>query len=148
MIRTRGLGHINLNVSDIERSVRFYRELFGLEVLMECEGPMGEHPWGRQVALSTPGANDVIALSQVPGVPVGPAGVNHFGLNLFSNDDVAAAIAEVVRAGGTLLSEHTHETDGIVEHNAYLKDPDGYVLELNAQRYLLARKRRSGGTQS
>jgi catechol 2,3-dioxygenase-like lactoylglutathione lyase family enzyme len=143
MIRTRGLSHINLNVSDIERSVRFYRELFGLEVLMEYEGPMGEHSWGRQVALSTPGANDVIALSQVPGVPIGPAGMNHFGLNLVSDDDVAAAVAEVVHAGGKLVSEYTHETDGIVEHNAYVADPDGYVLELNAQRFLLARKRRA-----
>ncbi len=141
MIRTRGLGHINLNVSDINRSVRFYRELFGLEVLMEYEGPMGEHPWGRQVALSTPGTDDMIALSQVPGVPIGPGGVNHFGLNLVSNDDVAAAIAEVVRAGGTLLDEHTYESGGIVEHHAYVKDPDGYVLELNAQRVLLARKK-------
>jgi catechol 2,3-dioxygenase-like lactoylglutathione lyase family enzyme len=145
MIRTRGLGHINLNVSDIERSVRFYRELFGLEVLMEYEGPMGEHPWGRQIALSTPGADDVIALSQVPEVPIGPAGVNHFGFNLVSNDEVASAIDEVVRAGGKLVSKHTHEIDGNVEHNAYLTDPDGYVLELNAQRFLLARKRRRAG---
>jgi len=141
MIRTRGLGHINLNVSDIERSTRFYRDLFGLEVLMEYEGPMGEHPWGRQVALSTPGANDVIALSQVPGVPIGPGGMNHFGLNLVSNDDVAAAIAEVIRAGGKLIREQTHETDGILERNAYVADPDGYVLELNAQAFLLSRKR-------
>jgi lactoylglutathione lyase len=145
MIRTRGLTHINLNVSDIERSVRFYRDLFGLEVLMEYEGPMGEHPWGRQVALSTPGAGDVIALSQVPGTPIGPAGMNHFGFNLASNDDVAAAVAEVVRAGGRFVSEHTHQSDGIVEHNAYVTDPDGYVLELNAQRFLLSRKRRAPG---
>jgi catechol 2,3-dioxygenase-like lactoylglutathione lyase family enzyme len=33
MIRTKGLSHINLNVSDIERSARFYQEIFGLELL-------------------------------------------------------------------------------------------------------------------
>jgi catechol 2,3-dioxygenase-like lactoylglutathione lyase family enzyme len=145
MIRTRGLGHINLNVSDLERSKRFYCELFGLEVLMEYEGPMGEYPSGRQVALSTPGVNDVIALSQVPGVPVGPRGVNHFGFNLVSNEDVAAAVAETVRAGGRLIREQTYESGGIVEHHAYVADPDGYVIELNAQAVLLARKLRHTG---
>jgi lactoylglutathione lyase len=141
MIRTRGLGHINLNVSDIDRSKRFYRDLFGLEILMEYEGPMGQHPWGRQIALSTPGANDVLALSQVPGAPIGPAGVNHFGFNLESDDDVERAIGDIIAAGGRLISKFAHEVDGIVEHNAYVTDPDGYVLELNAQRVLLARKR-------
>ncbi|MFZ1890018.1 MAG: VOC family protein [Candidatus Binataceae bacterium] len=145
MIRTRGLGHINLNVSDLERSKRFYCELFGLEVLMEYEGPMGEYPSGRQVALSTPGASDVIALSQVPGVPVGPAGVNHFGFNLVSNDEVADAVAEAVRAGGRLIREQTYESNGVVEHNAYVADPDGYVIELNAQAVLLARKHHHDG---
>jgi catechol 2,3-dioxygenase-like lactoylglutathione lyase family enzyme len=145
MIRTLGLGHINLNVSDLERSKRFYCKLFGLEVLMEYEGPMGEHPTGRQIALSTPGANDIIALSQVPGVPVGPGGVNHFGFNLVSNDDVDTAVAEAVRAGGRLIREQTYESNGVVEHNAYVADPDGYVIELNAQAVLLARKHRQSG---
>jgi catechol 2,3-dioxygenase-like lactoylglutathione lyase family enzyme len=82
MIRTRGLAHLNLNVTDIERSTRFYRELFGLELLHDYQGPMGKHPWGRQVALSTPGADDVLALSQVPGEPIGPRDAITSGLRL------------------------------------------------------------------
>ncbi|MGH7778638.1 MAG: VOC family protein [Candidatus Binataceae bacterium] len=97
---------------------------------------------GEQPDNPQPGANDVIALSQVPGVPIGPGGGNHFGFNLVSNDDVTAAIAEVVRAGGKLVGEHTYESGGIVEHHAYVEDPDGYVLEVNAQRVVLARKTR------
>ncbi|MGO9606076.1 MAG: VOC family protein [Candidatus Binataceae bacterium] len=141
MIRTRGLSHINLNVSDLERSMRFYQEVFGLELLHRYEGPMGPHPWGQQVALSTPGANDVIALSHVPEKPVGPGGLDHFGLNLLSDDDVERAIIEVERAGEKLIRRGSDEVDGILEHFAYLKDPDGYVIELNAQRVLLGRKR-------
>jgi len=141
MIRTSGLSHINLNVSDIGRSMRFYQEVFGLELLHRHEGPMGSHPWGQQVALSTPGANDVIALSHVPGEPVGPGGLDHFGLNLRSDDEVERAILEVERAAGKLIRRGSGEVDGIVEHFAYLRDPDGYVIELNAQRVLLARKR-------
>ena len=32
MLTSRGLNHINLNVSNIQRSVKFYQEAFGLEV--------------------------------------------------------------------------------------------------------------------
>ena len=141
MIRTIGLAHLNLNVSDIDASVRFYRDLFGLEVLMEYEGPMGPHPKGRQVALSTPGARDVLALSEVPNVPVGTSGMSHFGFTLASNDDVDDAVAQVQRAGGKLLKRETTEHFGIAEDHAYVSDLNGYVIELNAQRMLLSRKR-------
>ena len=141
MIRTRGLAHLNLNVRDIERSTRFYRELFGLELLHDYEGPMGKHRWGRQVALSTPGAADILALSQAPGEPIGPAGCNHFGFTLVSDADLDQAIADAERLGGRLVRRGSAEVDSIVERFAYLEDPDGYVFELNAQRVLLARKR-------
>jgi len=141
MVRTRGLSHINLNVSDIERSKRFYSEVFGLEVLHDYEGRMGKHPWGRQLVLSTPGAQDLIALSQVPGEPIGPGGVNHFGFTLLTDDDLDDAIAAIERAGGRLRRRAQDEVDSIVERYAYVEDPDGYVIELNPQRVLLSRKR-------
>jgi catechol 2,3-dioxygenase-like lactoylglutathione lyase family enzyme len=140
MIRTRGLSHINLNVTDIERSMRFYRETFGFELLHDYAGPIGDHPWGRQVVMSTPGASDLIALSQIPGDPIGPAGINHFGLSLLSDDDLDDAIAQVERAGGRLVRRGSAEVDNIIERFVYVQDPDGYILELNAQRVLLARK--------
>jgi catechol 2,3-dioxygenase-like lactoylglutathione lyase family enzyme len=141
MIRTRGLAHLNLNVRDIERSTRFYCELFELELLHQYEGPMGKHPWGRQIALSTPGADDVLALSQVPGEPIGPAGCNHFGFTLVRDEDLDQAIADAERLGGRLVRRGAEEVDSIVERFAYIEDPDGYIFELNAQRVLLARKR-------
>ena len=143
MVRTHGLSHINLNVADAERSIRFYRELFGMEAIHDYEGPIGPHPRGRQVVLSTPGAEDLIAITQIPGEPVGPAGMSHFGFTLMSNDDVEAATAEAERLGGAVKRRGSAEVDGIVERFAYVADPDGYVIELNAQRVLLARKRRS-----
>jgi lactoylglutathione lyase len=144
MIRSRGLSHINLNVSDIERSARFYQEVFGLELLTDYTGPMGTHPYGRQMIFSTPGCADVIALSQVAGVPVGGGGLSHWGLNLERDDDVDAAIAQVLRAGGKLRSRDEYEFEGIRERHAYVEDPDGYVIELNAQRVQLSRKGRPG----
>ncbi|HLI81557.1 MAG TPA: VOC family protein [Candidatus Binataceae bacterium] len=140
MIRTRGLSHINLNVSDIDRSARFYQEVFGLQLLTDYAGPMGPHPHGRQMIFSTPGCDDVIALSQVEGAPVGRGGLSHWGLNLERDADVDDAIEQVVKAGGTLLSREEYEVDGIRERHAYVTDPDGYVIELNAQRVQLSRK--------
>jgi catechol 2,3-dioxygenase-like lactoylglutathione lyase family enzyme len=144
MVRTRGLSHINLNVSDIERSARFYQEVFGLELLTDYAGPMGPHPHGRQLIFSTPGCADVIALSQVQGVPVGAGGLSHWGLNLERDEDVDDAIAQVVNAGGKLLSREEYEFEGLRERHAYVADPDGYVIELNAQRVQLSRKGRAG----
>jgi catechol 2,3-dioxygenase-like lactoylglutathione lyase family enzyme len=144
MVRTRGLSHINLNVSDIERSARFYQQVFGLELLTDYAGPMGPHPHGRQMIFSTPGCADVIALSQVEGEPVGGGGMNHWGLNLERDEDVDDAVAQVIRAGGKLLKREEYEFDGICEREAYVTDPDGYVIELCAQRVQLSRKGKTG----
>ena len=142
MIRTRGLSHLNLNVADVARAMRFYRELFGMEVIHDYEGPIGRHPQGRQVVLSTPGAEDLIALTHIPGEPVGPAGVNHFGFTLMSTDDVDRAVEEAIAAGGTLKRRVEAEVDGTLERFAYVTDPDGYSIELNAHRVLLGMKRK------
>jgi lactoylglutathione lyase len=141
MVRTLGLSHINLNVADVARSMRFYRELFGMEVIHDYQGPIGPHPQGRQAVLSTPGAKDLIAIMYIPGEWVGPAGMNHFGFTLLNDEDVDAAVAAAQRLGGTLKRRGSAEVDGIVERFAYVSDPDGYVVELNAQRVLLGRKR-------
>ena len=53
MIKSRGLNHINLNVSDIRRSLRFYQEAFGLEIKF-WEGQ-------RMVFLGSPGVHDIIS---------------------------------------------------------------------------------------
>src|SRR5213080_3746197 len=102
MISTRGLSHVNLNVTDVDRSIAFYGGLFGMEVIHRYEGVMGPHPWGIQVVLSTPGADDLLALSQVAGVPIGPAGVNHIGFTLVGDDDIDTAVTEAERLGGKL----------------------------------------------
>jgi len=38
MVRTYGLTHINLVVRDVERSLRFYGEVFGVEEYGRSEG--------------------------------------------------------------------------------------------------------------
>ncbi|RJG08854.1 VOC family protein [Pseudomonas cavernicola] len=122
MIKSRGLNHINLNVSDIQRSLRFYQAAFGLEVRF----------WDgrRMVFLGSPGGNDTITLCEVDtDQPIGAGGVSHFGFALAGQDQFEESVRQVERAGGRLLSRGDH-APGLPY--AYFTDPDGYVIELGS----------------
>jgi len=120
MIKSRGLNHINLNVRDIKRSLKFYKEAFGLQVDFWQGKAM--------VFLSSPGARDMITLCQAGRKDqVGPAGVSHFGFGLAENGRFDDWIKQVEGAGGKLLSRGEHAPGFPF---AYFQDPDGYVIEL------------------
>ena len=55
MVRTYGLTHINLVVRDVERSLRFYGQVFGVEEYGRTEG---------LVHTRTPGCQDVITFDE------------------------------------------------------------------------------------
>jgi catechol 2,3-dioxygenase-like lactoylglutathione lyase family enzyme len=119
MIKARGLKHINLNVRDIGRSLKFYQDAFGLEVKF-WEGK-------KLVFLHSPGVDETITLCQVKaGEPVGGGGVSHFGFSIGKNN-LDEVIRQVATAGGELQSRGQH-APGVLY--AYLTDPDGYVIEL------------------
>ncbi|HKN14720.1 MAG TPA: VOC family protein [Candidatus Binatus sp.] len=119
MIKARGLKHINLNVRDIARSLKFYQEAFGLEVKF-WEGK-------KMVFLHSPGVNDTITLCQAKADdPVAGGGVSHFGFSIGKNN-LDEMVRQVEQAGGKLKSRGEHEPG---HPYAYLADPDGYVIEL------------------
>ncbi len=120
MVKTHGLTHINLNVRDIKRSLKFYQEAFGLQVMF-WEGE-------KMVFLNTPGSRDTITLCRAdPSEPVAGGGVSHFGFRLQNKADLDMAVGEVERAGGKLLRRGEH---GPGHPFAYVADPDGYMIEL------------------
>ncbi len=122
MIRTQGLTHIHLIVRDLERSLRFYQSVFGMEERFRV-GP-------KMVFLNTPRSEDLITLNEDP-AEARLAGVNggvaHFGFRLSDSSDLDGAIAEVEAAGGKLVQRGEHAPDVPF---AYVQDPDGYVIEL------------------
>lgn len=122
MIRTQGLTHIHLVVRDLERSLRFYQRVFGMEERFR-DGP-------RMVFLNTPGSQDLVTLNEDP-TEARLAGVNggvaHFGFRLVKPADLDAAIAEIEAAGGRLVRRGEHGPGAAF---AYVEDPDGYVIEL------------------
>lgn len=122
MIATQGLTHIHLIVRDLDRSLRFYTGVFGMQERFR-DGP-------HMVFLNTPGSNDLITLNANPSENhlAGPGGgIGHFGFRLRNSGDLDAAIAEVETAGGKLLSRG-ERAPGV--RFAYVSDPDGYVIEL------------------
>ena len=120
MIKSSGLNHLNLNVSDIQRSLRFYQEAFGLEVRF-WEGQ-------RMVFLSSPGARDLITLCEVDqSAPIGSGGVSHFGFGLSQSGHFDESVQQIEQAGGKLLRRGEH-APGVPY--AYFADPDGYVIEI------------------
>ena len=120
MTVTLGLNHINLNVADVARAERFYREAFGL-VLRFGEGDM--------LFLGTPGGHDIITLVKAEaGAPIGDGGVSHFGFRA-APDEFDAMVAQIEHAGAKLLRRGAH---GPGEPFAYFTDPDGYTIELGA----------------
>ncbi|MGO9449814.1 MAG: VOC family protein [Candidatus Binataceae bacterium] len=141
MIETSGLAHLSLYVADLDRSVKFYQSVFGLEFLREHRGTIRGDPNAHQISLGTPGKADVLTLIHAKGAPVESGGMSHFAFILRVDAQLDAAIEEVVRAGGALIKRGESEEDEILERYAYVSDPDGYVLELNAQRVLLSSRR-------
>jgi catechol 2,3-dioxygenase-like lactoylglutathione lyase family enzyme len=122
MIETQGLTHIHLIVRDLERSLRFYRDVFGMQERFR-DGP-------KMVFLNTPGSRDIVTLNEDPAearlAGVG-GGVAHFGFRLKDSGDLDAALAEVEAAGGKVIRCGEH-APGV--RFAYVADPDGYVIEL------------------
>lgn len=119
MIRTHGLTHISLTVTDVKRSAAFYTSSFGGRVYAEGEG------WAQ---IAGPGPNDVMALEQGdPSPPPHDTYIRHFGFRLVSADDIDGAVDELLANGGTLVKRGEH-APGFPY--AYVRDPDGYEIEV------------------
>jgi catechol 2,3-dioxygenase-like lactoylglutathione lyase family enzyme len=119
MVSSIELNHINLNVSDVVRSEKFYREAFGLEVRFREGSDM--------VFVGSPASRDLITLCQAKSEDtVGGGGISHFGFRVVP-EEFDAMVEQVKRAGGTFLRRGHHAPN---EPFAYFTDPDGYTIEL------------------
>jgi catechol 2,3-dioxygenase-like lactoylglutathione lyase family enzyme len=118
MIKTHGLTHISLRVRDLERSLRFYSQVFGVREYYRDD---------ESVQVLGPGPHDVIAFERQPDGAGKTGGITHFGFRLTRPQDIDAAVREVERAGGTVLRRGEF-SPGFPY--AYVHDPDGYEIEI------------------
>ncbi len=52
-----------------------------------------------------------------------------------------AAVGIAARLGGELIREGEREENGVIEAFAYVRDPDGYAIELSTQELIVGRIR-------
>lgn len=123
MISTYGLSHIQLCVRDLDKSRKFYEDLFGMEYVMGNE---------TCVMLRSPGSPEIITLNADPenAHQAGQsAGVSHFGFRLRESYDMQGLLELVRKAGGNPIG-HGSRGPEKNELYAFFTDPDGYEVEL------------------
>jgi catechol 2,3-dioxygenase-like lactoylglutathione lyase family enzyme len=118
MVKTLGLTHLALSVSDLNRSFQFYHDVFGmLAVYREVNF----------IQAQTPGAHDVLVL-EPGGDSVGKSGgIKHFGFRLTDARDIDKAAKAIEKAGGK-ITDRGEFVPG--EPYVFFQDPDGYQIEV------------------
>ena len=118
MIKTRGLTHLSLSVRDPDRSLAFYKSVFGVKEYYRDSS---------SIQVLGPGKYDVIAFEKDTRRSGKKGGIAHFGFRLIQPGDIKTAVNEVRKAGGKIL-EQGEFSPGFPY--AYITDPDGYVIEI------------------
>ena len=136
-----GIHHTAISTPDLERSVAFYRDLIGAEIVSEFEWPKGAEIADRIVGLKDSSAravmmrlgNAMIEIFQyqtpTPGPgdanrPVCDHGITHLCLDV---TDIDSEFERLVAAG---MRFHSPPQDLGAIRATYGRDPDGNVVEL------------------
>lgn len=118
-------GAVRLQVSDLERSINYYRGLLGMAVLSTGE---------REAQLGPAGTDrPLISLTERRGArPVprrGTLGLYHFAILLPDRASLARFVIHLGEAGA-----YPGMSDHVVSEAVYLTDPDGLGIEVYADR--------------
>ena len=141
---TSRIHHTGYTVSDLDRSVAFYRDLLGCEVIATQEKEGGYlaaivgYPDAhvRMAHLRLPGADHVIELFEYLAPPGGSADVEPKNVGAshlcFVTDDLAGLYERLLAAGVSFVSPPVEVDTGINAggYGLYIRDPDGIMVEL------------------
>ena len=129
---------ITLAVSDLERSLAFYREGLGLHSpgIVGTEFPGDETTPAGAVAMFQLQQGLILALyprtelAKDAGIHVEPPGHGTFSIGhlVGSRNEVDAVLAQAKAAGATLTGEPGDRPWGI--YSGYFQDPDGHLWEV------------------
>ncbi len=121
------IGHVHLKVSDLERSLEFYRDLLGFELTTM---------YGENAAfLSAGGYHHHIGLNTWhskggPPAPRNSAGLFHTAILYPTRKDLAEIVQRLIDADYPISGASDHG----VSEAIYLQDPDGNGVELYRDR--------------
>ncbi len=121
-----GLTHIALPVADVEKSIQFYSDYAGMQVIhRRSDQATGSHV----VWLSDRTRPFAIVLIQTGPVQFHLAPLAHLGVGCESRDMVDWLCAKAKQAG--VLVHPPQDSGYPVGYWAFLRDPDGHTLELS-----------------
>ncbi|MFT6309655.1 MAG: catechol 2,3-dioxygenase-like lactoylglutathione lyase family enzyme [Porticoccus sp.] len=125
IITVNNFSHVSTRVSDIEKTLQFYRDTLGLKVIFDIDLPDGI---GRAVGCKTPdnGAIEFIELNNPEGGTVQIDGSTDTAMTAFSVDDIQIAHAALKAAG--LNPPKPFEVEGVMM--MFIPDPDGRNVEI------------------
>lgn len=129
------VGRVHLQIADLDRSIAYYRDVLGLEVLERSSG---------QATLGTASGSAVlIELRERNGIaPVpqrGRLGLYHYALLLPDRPALGRFVRHLAEVG-----ERAGASDHLVSEALYLHDPDGLGIEVYADRPRSAWRYRAG----
>ena len=118
-----GIGHVHLKVADLERSLRFYRDVLGFEVMVQIGGSAA--------FLSAGGYHHHLGLNTWESAggkppPPGTTGLYHAAIVYPTRAALADALRRLMAAGIPLDGASDHG----VSEALYLHDPDENGVEL------------------
>jgi lactoylglutathione lyase len=122
-LRVNKLLHTRYRVNDLERTVKFYRDVLGLEEIKRHKSPRGSE----LVFLKAPGSEEQIEITYFPGsgpVQVQPD-LTHLAFEVDSLEEFAKHLA---KHGLKYSDGPTTSSSGTVF--AFIDAPEGYEIEL------------------
>ncbi|QMS89435.1 VOC family protein [Nostoc edaphicum CCNP1411] len=112
--------HVALNVTDVEKSVAFYRAMFGVE-------PVKYKDDYAKFDLSSPALN--LTLNLAPSIQAGGA-LSHLGVQVESTEEVREAIRRFTESGLALFTEDNTDCCYALQDKVWVTDPDGNRWEI------------------
>ena len=126
------LLHTMLRVGDLERSIEFYTQVLGMQLLRRKDYPDGKFTLAF-VGYGAEADNTVIELTHnwdTGRYDLGE-GYGHIAIEV---DDVYQAVAELSSRGGKVIREAGPMNAGTTII-AFIEDPDGYPIELIGRKH-------------
>ena len=121
------IGHVHLTVADLERSLKFYRDLLGFQITARFGNSavfLSSGNYHHHIGLNTWAGPDVTP------PPTGHSGLYHFAILYPNRHELAKAFK--------MLWETKYPLEGASDHGVsesiYIKDPDGNGIELYCDR--------------
>jgi lactoylglutathione lyase len=118
------LLHTRMRVDDLERTVKFYTEVLGLELMNRHESPRG----AKLAFLRTPNSEELLEITYFP--DSGPVKVQPDLMHLAFEVDDLEAYGKYLESKGIKFSDGPTISKSSGSVFAFIDAPEGYEIEL------------------